>query len=90
MNNHKIYNEIESGITYKVLKYMHDDKKDYKFINKFINKYDNCKIIILNFISYIPDDYPYHPYYFPGLDLSKITYYKNKKIILEIKPIEFF
>lgn len=45
MNNHKIYTEIESDITYKVLIYNSCDIKDKIYVNKFIKENKYCKII---------------------------------------------
>lgn len=83
MNNHKIYEEIESGITYKVLEYTENNDKDYKYVNYFINKNENCKVILNNYKYYIPENCFYHPYYFPDILLSKTIYYKNGNIINE-------
>ena len=76
MNNHKTYEIIESGITYNVLCYYHDDDKDYKHVEKFINKHKYCKIIKMNdHYEIVDDQYPYHPYYNPGKLISEIIYY---------------
>ena len=66
MNNHKIYNEVESGIDYKVLVYTNDDIKDQINIDKFIKENKNCKIIETNNRIDITDIKNYHPYYNPG------------------------
>jgi len=88
MNNHKTYDSTELDITYRVLEYTGDDNNDNKFIQKFINKYENCKVIERNSTFFIPDDMPYHPYYNPGIPLSGTKYYKNSQLILQLDENE--
>lgn len=83
MNNHRLYNKIVDNVEYKILEYYRDDKNDYKYVNKIINKYENLIIKIMNNGAYIPDEKTYHPYYNPGISLYKLTFYNQGKIIKE-------
>jgi hypothetical protein len=88
MNNHKIYTDIEYGITYKVLKYNNDNSNDQNYVDKFIKKNKCCKVIESNYLIFISDINNYHNYYNPGEICSKITYYIDGEIISEnIKKI---
>lgn len=82
MNNHKLYSKTIDGVEYKIFEYRNDSINDIKYINKLINKYDNIIIKIIDYDTFIPEDMIYHPYYNPGIDLYKLTYY-NKGIIIK-------
>ena len=84
MTSHKLYITTHNSINYKVLNYYNDDKSDYKYVNKIINKYQNLIIIEKNHHTHICENIiPYHPYYNPGIELYKKTYYNNGEIIDE-------
>lgn len=80
MLSHKLYTKIINNISYKYFVY-NNNPKDDKYINQLVNKYDNIIIKLLINSVWVSDNF--HPYYNPGVNLYKITYYKNGEIIFE-------